>query len=140
MEFVLDAVPIGVRITRVVKHIVRIMLLLLLRRLTVTVMVVVVRFVLRRVGRGRRCGDRSGRLLHRTVVAQISRMGRGVAGRGGRNIVGAAAAAVAVMLLRRLLLVVLMILVLVEHAHFVLLEVAKEQLLVNVETEREFVT
>lgn len=42
MEFVLDAVPIGVRIAGVVEHIVRIMLmlLLLLRRLIVVVMVV----------------------------------------------------------------------------------------------------
>lgn len=43
MVFVLDAVPIGVRIAGVVEHIVRIMLmllLLLLRRLIVVVMVV----------------------------------------------------------------------------------------------------
>lgn len=48
-------------------------------------------------------------------------------------------------MLRRLLLVVMVLLVrrgrlLVEHADFVLLEVAKEQLLVNVETEGELVT
>lgn len=64
-------------------------------------------------------------------------MGRGVA-RRGRNIFGAT-----VVMLRRLLLV-LMILVLrrllVEHAHFVFLEVAKEQFLVNVEAKGEFVT
>lgn len=54
--------------------------------------------------------------------------------------------AAAVVMLRRLLLVVMVLLVLrrgrllVEHADFVLLEVAKEQLLVNVETEGELVT
>lgn len=68
-------------------------------------------------------------MLHRTV-AQISRVCRGVTRRGRNIVVGGATAAVMLMM-RRLLLVRLLI----EHAYFVFLEVAKEQLLVDIETE-----